>query len=290
MKPAAPPPLGPLDLQRFVAGAIAAWPGIEIDVDAFARRVRKCIGPDFGPHALDRLRGPELALAYACSIGDPKALRWLEEHYGNDIDAPLRRIRDPHLRLEDLRQIVRLRLLVSNDEGPPVIARYGGVGRLAAWLRVTARRTALNATRRLTPTVVEPKDDRDLLGSSSALDPELGYLRDAYGDAFRQAFSEAAAALSPREQTLLRMAYVQRLRVRTIGRMYAVHHATAARWVTAARRSLVDATLARLRTRLRVSESQLQSIMALIGSRVELELSALFGSGEPTSTMTPPTP
>jgi RNA polymerase sigma-70 factor (ECF subfamily) len=108
-----------------------------------------------------------------------------------------------------------------------------------------------------------------LLDRSSRVDPELCYLQDMYGDSFRDAFAEAVASLSDREQTLLRMSYVQQLRVRAIGRMYGVHHATAARWVEAAREALVAATRICLRRRLVVSDAQLDSIIALIRSRIE---------------------
>jgi RNA polymerase sigma-70 factor, ECF subfamily len=262
----------------FANDAFASWPEVDVSLDAFEAHVRaKLVDAGFDVGEFGRLRAPELGLAFACGHGDKAALRALELHYGRDIDAPLVRIHDPHLKVEDLWQIVRLRLLVAGPQGPAAIMGYGGQGRLSAWLRVTSRRTGLNATRRLALPVVEAADHIALLGTSTRLNPELGYLRDNYGAVFHQAFVAAIGGLDPRQRTLLRMAFVQNLRVRTIGRMYGVHHATAARWVKAAQQALVDDTVRRIQGHIAVSESQLASIFALIQSRVDVELAELLG-------------
>lgn len=256
-------------LRRIVAAGQRCWPEFTVAPVPFVRHLAQHFPAGSIRENLAAIRAEELYLAFACAHGDDRAIKALEAHFGGHIDAPLRGVAHPHLKGEDLRQIARLRLFVGTPGSLPAIAGYSGHGRLAAWLRITARRAVLNATRRLDLPRADPLPSGLLLDGSSRVDPELCYLQDMYGDSFRDAFAEAVASLSDREQTLLRMSYVQQLRVRAIGRMYGVHHATAARWVEAARGALVAATRICLRRRLVVSDAQLDSIIALIRSRIE---------------------
>ena len=62
-----------------------------------------------------------------------------------------------------------------------------------------------------------------------------------------------------------------------IGSLYGVHRATAARWLTNAREELGARIRAGLAERLEIGESQVDSIVALVTSRIELSLERLLG-------------
>lgn len=247
------------------------WPNVVLDPDRFAAYLGERLTPGPACEALARLRAPELFLCCACAAGDRLAIEALEANYGAHIDAVLSRL---GVSTEDVAQLVRQRLLVAEEDDPPRITRYSGAGSLAAWLRVTARRTALNAMRRL-----DPAEAVQQLGLPDTVDdPELDYLKRRYRDDFRVAFFEAVDALEPRPRTLLRQAFVHGMNSRQLGRMYQVHHATAARWVAAAREHLAAQTRVNLTARLRISEPELESIMLLIRSHLDLSIARALQS------------
>jgi RNA polymerase sigma-70 factor (ECF subfamily) len=226
--------------------------------------------------ALAAVRTDEAYLACACTAGNDAAIAVLERSFGDHIAHAIEGIADARSGPDDVRQQVRLHLFVGTPEPPPAIAQYSGTGSLAAWLRVTCKRAALNATRRkeLPRSRLEP--DAVLEGISlSHEDPELRFLKDRYRQEFRGAFAEALSGLDVRQRSLIRLAAIDGVGVRDIGRMYGVHHATAARWVGAAYAALVDATKATLASKLSASPSDVDSILSLIKSRLDASLARI---------------
>src|SRR5437773_409477 len=69
---------------------------------------------------------------------------------------------------------------------------------------------------------------------SPAADPELAFLKLQHRQDFKEAFGEAMATLDQRQKNVLLMNLVQGLSIDEVGRVYSVHRATAARWVSAA--------------------------------------------------------
>ena len=65
--------------------------------------------------------------------------------------------------------------------------------------------------------------------------PELELQKREHAAAFTAALREAAAALEPRLRAVLAMHFTEDLSIDQIGAVYAVHRATAARWVQRAR-------------------------------------------------------
>lgn len=284
---AVPPEHGPVVIDEAIAAALerslgratAAWPGVEVPEAELAAWLGARLPAGVEPAvALDELRVEDLYLACACARADPRGIAALEQHHGPALQRALSRVSDPHLRPEDLAQIVRHKLLVGDAGSAPVIAQYAGQGGLGAWLRVVGLRTAFNATRRKQPQLGERRDVAAELDEVAEQldDPELGYIRERYQAQFREAFAEAAGALESRQRNLLRQAVVHGLGVRELGRMYGVHYATASRWLAEARRTLVTGTRERLRGRLHVSEDELQSIMRLIGSDFDITLARVL--------------
>ncbi|MFO0634046.1 MAG: sigma-70 family RNA polymerase sigma factor [Nannocystaceae bacterium] len=166
---------------------------------------------------------------------------------------------------------------MGDGEGGAAILRYSGRGNLGAWVRVTAMRTALNATRNR-PRIDRPAaDDDDLFEfAPSPEDPELDHLERTYRAAFRQAFLDTVAALPAGERTLLRQSVVHGLTVRELAKVHGVHHATIARRIAAARERLVEGTRAVLAARLALAPGELDSIMMMIRSRLDVSISRVL--------------
>jgi RNA polymerase sigma-70 factor (ECF subfamily) len=174
----------------------------------------------------------------------------------------------------EIKQQIRHSLLVA-DPGPPKITDFSGRGDLRGWLRVMAVRDALTMVRRARRE--QPADDYLLERAwTPQVSPELESLKNLYRDEFKTAVGEAIRSLTVRERTLLRQQFMDGLTIDQLAAIYHVHRATAARWVERARHQVLMTTRAALMKRLTVQPSELDSVMRLIGSRLEVSVRALF--------------
>lgn len=237
-----------------LAEARAAYPGVTLSDVEFVRFVTEKLGAGA---SLDALRTSELFLACACARHDPVAIAFLERETFAEIDAAHRRFPQAGILLDDLRQRMREKLLFG---APPAILGYAGVGALRRWVRASVLNLLINIAQREMreqPTEVEVFDG--VIGSMPGA--EAAYVKLACRADFEAALEAAMKSLGDREKNLLRHAFVDLRNVGEIGAIYAVHRATAARWVAAARDKLVEETLANLMRRLRISETEARSIV-----------------------------
>jgi RNA polymerase sigma-70 factor (ECF subfamily) len=172
---------------------------------------------------------------------------------------------------------LREKLFMASADGAPKLGEYAGRGSLAGWLKVVAVRLALTRLRsRRAPDT--PTDDEATFELPSPLEPELDLLRAQYSGAFKVAFQSALQELDPRDRELLRLHFLENMTVDQIGASYRVHRATAARWVARARGALLEGTKGRLAARLDVPISQLDSIVDLVRSHVDVSLVRLLAA------------
>ena len=87
----------------------------------------------------------------------------------------------------------------------------------------------------------------------------------------------ALAALPDQPRALLRYSVVDGWTVERIGALYGVHRTTAARRVAAAREELGSAIRAELAARLAISVGDVDSIVRLVQSRIDVSLERLLG-------------
>ncbi len=243
-----------------------AWPDVSLDQERFAERVR---GGNVAPEDLP-VRAADLFLAYACAEGDPAALRQFEAAILSRVEVYVARLGMSEPALDETRQRVRVKLLTGD---PPAIARYRGRGPLAAWVRVTTVRLALDVA--AANDVGGPgSTDRELLEMTAPLDdnPELEAARTLYRERFQAGLEAALAGLAARDKTVLRLHVVEGLNVDAIGRIYRVHRATAARWLVAIRDRIFQSLRKELGLRKLAASSELRSLAGLL--RKEIKLSA----------------
>ena len=212
------------------------------------------------------LRAEDLYLACACTRSDPRALAELDRLLP-DACASLPR----GAPADEVRQLLRTRLLIASEDDPPRIATYSGEGPLRSWLRVAAVRAALGLVERPT------EGDERLAGIPSAEpDPEMDYLKLRHAADFRAAFGDAVAALSPRERNVLRLYSVDGLGVERIGALYQVHASTVSRWLAATRETLLGETRRLLGERLRLQPAEVESLLGVLRSRMQASLQRLL--------------
>jgi RNA polymerase sigma-70 factor (ECF subfamily) len=105
--------------------------------------------------------------------------------------------------------------------------------------------------------------------------PELEYTKGVYRQEFQRAFESALRALPDRARTLLRQHYVDGVTLDELGRLYRVHRATAARLLLRARVLVLETTRAQMKHQLAVPSRDLDSILRMIRSQIEVNLCAL---------------
>jgi RNA polymerase sigma-70 factor (ECF subfamily) len=177
--------------------------------------------------------------------------------------------------VDEALQRLRAQLFVG-DGGPPKLAGYAARGPLRAWVGVAAARTALMMRRSQQRQREVGEDDwtSAVIGISTD-NPELELLKRQYKDAFAAAFRDGITELEPRLRTVLRMSFVDGLSIDEIGAVYAVHRATAARWIQKASEELHDAVRTKLIERLALSPTELDQVAALVRSQLDVSLSQL---------------
>ncbi|MEO8699608.1 MAG: sigma-70 family RNA polymerase sigma factor [Kofleriaceae bacterium] len=213
----------------------------------------------------------EVRLATAAARGDPAALRELDRLISIEADAAARRIDRTPAFADEVRQALRVRLLVAEGERVR-IAEYAGRGPLRGWLGVAALRVALNLKRGAQPASTEIL--AELVSGED--DPELAHLKTLYRAEFREALEAALLALPERQRAVLRLSYVDGLKLVALARLYGVHETTAARWVAKAAADVAEAARARLTARLALSSSSLESVARMVLSNLDFSIARVL--------------
>jgi RNA polymerase sigma-70 factor (ECF subfamily) len=255
--------------EEMVRAARMAWPGVELETQVFL------------DYLAARGAGPctsDLYLACACSRGDAAALAALDARVLSVVDPALSKLGVSSDVVTEVKQRLRASLLVSDAGAPPRIVQFVGRGDLRGWVRVIAVREALalvEQDRRLEPLGDEPLAEALLPDSN----PEVAHLKRIYRAEFKAAFARALGGLEGRERLLLRQQFIDGLTVDELGALYRVHRATAARWLERARTRLLELTLAQFGERLAVGPAELDSILRLIRSQLDVSMGPLARRG-----------
>lgn len=262
-------------VQAFVDRGRAAWLDVAVSPEALAGSLARLQQRD-GRSAEDRLdHASDLYLACACAAGDSRALAAFDAHFLTRVDAFVARINPSSEFADEVRQRLRVRLLVANGGSTPRIGDYAGQGALGAWLRMAATRIALDLAR-ARAVQLAPQRVPDLSDGVSA---DVRLLRKRYTGEYQAALREAWAALTVRERTVLRLCFVDGSTAEQVGVVFHVHRVTVTRWIRAARQRMMDLTLQIVGERLQLPRAELQSIARLIRSELELRISQFAIAG-----------
>lgn len=263
-------------VDELLRQARATWPDVGVEDDAFRAYLAERL-PETGllDEALGAIQAADLYLACACAAGDRKALAAFDDRYIGQLDAALGRM-DPSGDLcTEVKQELRVQLLLGAPGRPPGITSYLGQGSLRRWLRVTATRQALMGLRRRQRALAHQLAARSLLDATFE-DAELEALKRRWAAEFKDAFAEAVASLTSKQRNVLRYHAIDLLTIDQIGTLHGVHRVTAFRWVEQARAAVLEATRKALKARLDLSEPALDSVLGAIASRLDASVERLL--------------
>lgn len=250
--------------------AVTAWPAITVSRDDFTRDLMARLTDDDQISALHT----DVYLAIAATRGDELAARECDEIVAREVDFAAARLGATATQAADTRSELRRLMFTSDAERVAAIASFTGRGDLRGYARVIAARALARQIQRDRQSTSLDPDVLDLL--DPALDPEVTLLRDQYREVVEAAFVAALGELTDRERAVLRYHLVDGWSIDELGARYRAHRATAARWLIAARAKLGAGIRSRLAAELLISHSQVDSIVALVTSRIEVSLERLL--------------
>ncbi len=256
------------DLEDLWHGARAAWPGVEVAIEAFTSHVRARLEPGQAEAALAI---NDLYLACACTLGTAGAVATFDRVFLAQVPRFLLRLDGSGVLADEVQQVLRERLLVGGANEAPRIAGYSGQGPLLAWLRVTAMREGLGLLRGRDGRA-EVQLDEAALADQVADDVENDVIRARYRQVFEDSVASALRELPKRSRSLLRLHLVGGVSTHKLGAIFHVDQSTIVRWLADARREVREAARARVSEQLQLSPSELDSLAGLLLSRLDLSL------------------
>lgn len=258
-------------VREVMAAGKRLWPKIEIAPARFARYVEERFPKGEG---LDTTHAGDLWLACGCLEGDAAAVDAFESTLIHQVPMFVARIDKSEPFVDEVRQQLREKLLVAARGEAPKIAEYTGRGALGRWLHVVAIRVALNLKRRPKKTVDPDEADDKLLAAEP--DPELDYIKKRYSKEFAQAFKDAMGKLTVKQRHILRLSIIDGLNLDRIAALEKVNRSTVARWLQAAREQLLRDTHKTLREKLKLDAVELESLLGLVRSRIDVSLHGML--------------
>jgi RNA polymerase sigma-70 factor, ECF subfamily len=257
--------------KAYLAGKLE-WPAVEHrTLDDFANHVHRVSAKpsDLGRH------GTDLFLALCCGSNDGRAVRILERKHRSNLDIYLERSGFD----EPTRQDVLQQLWLHLCAGPqPRILTYAARASLAAWTKVAALRFAIH----MKPCVPLANTDVGEIAICNFVaenaSPELKLTVEYAKPLFQSALALAMSLLSDRDVTILRLFFVEGVSSENIAKLYGVHRATSARWITEIRRRILESVQGTLATDYGVDSSEFESLAFLMRSQLHLSFGRLFGA------------
>jgi RNA polymerase sigma-70 factor (ECF subfamily) len=260
-------------LRELYAAGQTQWPSVPLAPEHFVRHLARHL-PEGSGEVLRQLHGAGLYLACACAEGEPLALSAFERHILQRVPSRLGPL--PAATVDDVLQELRQRLLLGHGDTPPRIAGYSGRGALLAWVRIIAARIVGELASRQGRQVLFDETPEVLARMLSSSDPERELLREDSRQALAEALRRALAALPERERALLRLHHLHGLTMDRLSAMYGASRSGVARRVAQARERLLELTRAELSSRLKLAGPEVESLLGLVRSRLDLSLHGLL--------------
>jgi RNA polymerase sigma-70 factor, ECF subfamily len=263
-------------LQRLRADAIAAYPEIGVCADVFVRELARRLGELATPEQLEAVRAGHVHLAIACATGDDAAIRRLETDVFDELKITGARLRARSELVDDVRSHVRRLMFTAEPGRQAAVSTFSGRSDLRSYLRVVVTRELARLIDKDRKMVA--LDDQAIVGLVAPTDgPELGVLRERCRPQVDAAIRAALVGLAESPRALLRYSVVDRWSVDRIAAIFGIHRATAARRVNAARDELATAIRSELATRLAIGIDEVDSIVRLVQSRIDVSIERLLG-------------
>lgn len=252
---------------------VDAWGDLQLGPERYAAQLSSWMPSSCAPEHLSTIDAGEAYIVTACVQDCRGALEAFEAAYFTRALAALMKMSMSSDEIDDILQLVRVRLLLPEDDGRCRLEGYVGRGDLRALIRVVATRAAIDLRRRDKRHV--PDDELRELPAADP-DPRLLAVRRQCHEHFAPAFRSALADLERRERNLLRLHLVDGVTLATLARSYSVHRATVVRWLAKAREQLLNNLCRSLAERTAINADEVASVAAEIQSQLDLSLSRLM--------------
>ena len=257
-------------LAAHLAAGAAEWPSVALEPQIYVRHLADTLRARTGEladHVIRTMPAADLYLAAACVAGNAAAISAFQTTVLPVVRPALAKLRVAEPTIDETEQRVLIMILVG-DPDRPAIAHYTGRGRLRSWVRTIGVRTG----RRLAGVALGGgEQDLDRL-AVNVHDPELSLLRERYREHVHGALREAIAALPERHRNVLRQYYIDGLTIDQLAALYRVDRATTARWVVTSRTAVLAGVHAQLTAALGASSEEIDSILRLVRSQLELSI------------------
>jgi len=260
-------------LTTICARARREHPSLTIDDRALVSTIARTTAGH--PDRIDSCCAEDLALAICASKGDGAAIAELERLHDATISAVCYRFARGGHTVDDLRQILRAKLYVSEPGSLPRIADYDGQGTLANWLRVTAIRLFIDLTRRK-DRAREALIVDQLPEVAAGFDIPLAAIKQEYRAAVSAALVQAVRELAPPDRVILRQHLAFHMSIDELGAALGIHRATAARRVARARTQLITNVRRIVAEKLALDATELVEVCELVISGLDLSLRDLL--------------
>lgn len=264
-------------LQRLNLEGLSFWKGVDVAASDFVEYVaeRAPAGPD-PAQSLAAVNTRDLYLACGCARGLSQALARFDRAILASVPAFIAKIDSSPSFADEVRQILRQRLLCASSTEAPAITTYSGAGELTNWVRVSAVRTALGLRRNRDDQPAIGVDDATLWALPMSRTPEAENIRACCQREFKSALVEAFASLSTEKRNVLRLHFASRLTGDQIAGLLGIGRATVVRWLANAREHLMRETHRVLRKRLLLTPLELDSFIQAALSQLDMSFSALL--------------
>jgi len=251
-----------------------SWPAVTLTYERFSARLGQ-LGhtPETLPDHVEALY-----VCAACELGDEAACRGIEMRYFGALRSAVARVDGRQDFIDEVLQLLRVQLFSGK---PSKIGSYSARGPLERWLRTAAMRLAFRqkkARARLPSSLPEGTDSAAVPTVPSGRQGQAEQpFQAAYARAFERALEEAFRELDSRTRAVLRLHFAEGMNIDEIGRVYAVHRATVARWIASYREGLGRAVRARLEAQFgELAQDEFDSLFRLVYEELDLNVTALL--------------
>jgi RNA polymerase sigma-70 factor (ECF subfamily) len=250
------------------------WPSVELRYEDFYERLKALgYGEDALPEHVDAV--------YVCAAsarGEDAACRAIEERHFPGLRAAIARVDGRKDFLDEVLQLLRVHLF----SGPtPKISSYTGRGPLSRWLKTAALRIAFRQKKASALHLASMPDSPDPAAAPTVVsrrdEANDRPFQNAYAHAFEGALREAFRGLHGRERAVLRLHFAEGMNIDEIGRVYAVHRTTVARWIATSRDGLARTVRGRLEAQFgQLTQDEFDSLFRLVYEQLDLSVTALL--------------
>lgn len=262
-------------LARAIERARSAHPTFDFTLQPFVARIAQIAGSGADATAvIDALAAGDLLLAHAALSGERAAQSELDALLLHEVrPAVQRRSNGDDARVNEVMQLVRVRMLVGDGQRSPKLNLYNAKGSLAAWARTMAVRTTYDMFANASGNTTEALESALVQAAvATNVDPALLVLLDRSAPLLASAMGQAVRELSRRDRFLLRASLIDGTSIDELGAFYNQHRSTVARWIAKAKETLHGDTMRAFCELAQVSESDFISIMRALPSYFDMSL------------------